>query len=81
MPAGGGGTHDGTDASGIGLFLVGDGIVNRAMAANPFFEPVVRIQQERGQHVISAGPYAFARHPRYVEYAARVRWKLLPGVW
>ena len=37
-----------------------------AMAANQFFSPVVRIQQERGHHLITAGPYRLLRHPGYV---------------
>ena len=36
------------------------------MAANRFFSPVVRIQGERGHHLITAGPYRFLRHPGYV---------------
>lgn len=36
-----------------------------AEAVNPFFEPTVRIQSDRGQHVISSGPYAYIRHPGY----------------
>lgn len=116
-------------AAGVTLFLAGDGMMTWAMAVNPFFEPVVRIQEERGHHVVSTGPYAFVRHPGYVggtlfmvsqplilgsrwglvpaalgvlamlgrtviedrllqrelpgyaEYAARVRWRLVPGLW
>jgi protein-S-isoprenylcysteine O-methyltransferase Ste14 len=33
-----------------------------AQAVNPFFEPGVRIHQERGQRVIPTGPYALVRH-------------------
>lgn len=36
-----------------------------AMTWNRFFSPVVRIQAERGHHVISTGPYSFVRHPGY----------------
>jgi protein-S-isoprenylcysteine O-methyltransferase Ste14 len=100
-----------------------------AMMTNRFFSPVVRIQEERGHHVITGGPYRFVRHPGYAgliafnlacavalgswwvllpaavyagmvvrrtaledrflhaelkgyaDYAARVRYRLLPGVW
>lgn len=101
-----------------------------AMVVNRFFSSVVRIQSDRGQHVIDTGPYAVIRHPGYLagivvmiasgialgswiaaavlivlsipflmhrvltedpllhaelpgyrDYAARVRWRLLPGVW
>ena len=37
-----------------------------AMAVNPFFSPVVRIQSERGHQLISTGPYRFIRHPGYL---------------
>lgn len=101
-----------------------------AMRVNRFFSSVVRIQSDRGQFVVTTGPYAFIRHPGYVagflfvlasgialgswlaaaflivtslpfliqraitedrvllaklpgyrEYAGRVRWRLIPGVW
>jgi protein-S-isoprenylcysteine O-methyltransferase Ste14 len=32
---------------------------------NSFLVPVVRLQSERGQRVISTGPYALVRHPMY----------------
>jgi protein-S-isoprenylcysteine O-methyltransferase Ste14 len=96
---------------------------------NSFAAPVVKIQKERGQTVVSTGPYGYVRHPMYagasllffgiplllgsgwglalappwllllclripieeralceklpgyVEYAARVRYRLVPGVW
>ncbi len=47
------------------LFLAGMGIVTWAEAVNKFFEVTVRIQTERGQKVIDAGPYALERHPGY----------------
>jgi protein-S-isoprenylcysteine O-methyltransferase Ste14 len=101
-----------------------------AMVVNRFFSSVIRIQNDRGQHVISTGPYAVIRHPGYLagivfvvtsgvalgswyaalmltvftvpfllyrvttedgvlhaelpgytDYATRVRWRLVPGVW
>jgi protein-S-isoprenylcysteine O-methyltransferase Ste14 len=101
-----------------------------AMRVNRFFSSVVRIQTDRGQHVVSTGPYAVIRHPGYLagiliivasgvalgswlaaallvvfslpfllhravtedrilqvelagysDYARRVRWRLLPGIW
>ncbi len=36
------------------------------MLANPFFSAVVRIQRDRGQDVISKGPYRVVRHPGYL---------------
>jgi protein-S-isoprenylcysteine O-methyltransferase Ste14 len=35
------------------------------MRTNSFAVPAVKIQKERGQTVITTGPYAFARHPLY----------------
>jgi protein-S-isoprenylcysteine O-methyltransferase Ste14 len=101
-----------------------------AMRVNRFFSSIIRIQSDRGQHVIDSGPYAVVRHPGYISgilvmlgsglalcswiawaflvvlsvpflmyrvvtedrvlqaelpgyraYAARVRWRLLPGIW
>ena len=110
-------------------FSLGWGGVLWAMHANRFFSSVVRIQTERGQTVVTGGPYRWVRHPGYAaamvlcpasgmalgswaavlvllplvlylfyrtvtedaflmknlagypEYAARVRHRLLPGVW
>jgi len=36
------------------------------MIVNPFFSPLVRLQTERGHHVIADGPYRFVRHPGYL---------------
>ena len=100
-----------------------------AMVVNGFYSRVVRIQRDRGHHVVTDGPYRIVRHPSYIggilswicaalalgswlalvpvaliaatltvrtaledrtlqeelpgykEYAARVRYRLLPGVW
>jgi len=32
---------------------------------NPYLSPAVRLQPERGQTVISTGPYRYVRHPMY----------------
>lgn len=32
---------------------------------NPYLSPAVRVQTERGQTVISTGPYRYVRHPMY----------------
>jgi protein-S-isoprenylcysteine O-methyltransferase Ste14 len=37
-----------------------------AMRVNRFFSSVIRIQDDRGQTVITAGPYVFVRHPGYI---------------
>ena len=36
-----------------------------AMRVNRFFSSVVRIQSDRGQFVVTTGPYAIIRHPGY----------------
>ena len=108
----------------------GYGLAFWAMRVNRFFSSVVRIQSDRGQHVVTAGPYRWIRHPGYLagiviivasgialgswlatailvvfglpfllrraitedrvlqaelpgyrDYAARVRWRVLPGIW
>jgi protein-S-isoprenylcysteine O-methyltransferase Ste14 len=103
--------------------------ISWAVRVNRFFSPVVRIQSERGHHLVTNGPYRFVRHPGYLgsllmcaasalalgswwamvplvvplsllvrrtvledrflhrelagytEYAARVRYRLVPGIW
>ena len=37
-----------------------------AMGVNRFFSSVVRIQTDRGQHVVTTGPYGCIRHPGYL---------------
>jgi protein-S-isoprenylcysteine O-methyltransferase Ste14 len=51
----------------LGLFIIvaGYALVFWAMTTNRFFSSVVRIQSDRGHHVITSGPYAFVRHPGY----------------
>ncbi|WP_221167082.1 methyltransferase family protein [Rhizobium lentis] len=117
---------------GVCLFTVAAGyaLALWAMRVNRLFSSVIRIQADRGQHVVSTGPYAFVRHPGYTagfliiaasgpalgswlaaalvvlfslpfllyrtitedrilraeligysDYAARVQWRLLPGIW
>jgi protein-S-isoprenylcysteine O-methyltransferase Ste14 len=48
----------------IGLCL-GYGFSSWALIENRFFAGTVRIQTERGHHVISTGPYRIMRHPGY----------------
>jgi protein-S-isoprenylcysteine O-methyltransferase Ste14 len=36
-----------------------------AMAVNRFFSSVIRIQADRGHHLITSGPYRYVRHPAY----------------
>ena len=45
----------------VGSFL----LISLTFRENAFLSPTVRIQQERGQTVISTGPYQYVRHPLY----------------
>jgi protein-S-isoprenylcysteine O-methyltransferase Ste14 len=47
-------------------FVVGATILFWGMWTNEFFSSVVRIQKDRGQKVITGGPYKYVRHPGYV---------------
>ena len=114
---------------GFVLFLLSTAFTLWVFRENSFAAPVVKLQSERGQHVVSTGPYAYVRHPMYsgmvpfffglplllgswwgvaiaplllllltiririeertlmqglpgyADYASRVRYRLLPGVW
>lgn len=111
------------------IILASYALASYALIENRFFSGMVRIQADRGQQVVSTGPYAWVRHPGYAgalitywatpvlldslwaflpvifltvvliirthledrtlqeelagyrEYAQRVRYRLLPGVW
>lgn len=111
------------------LLLAGYAIASYALVANRFFSGMVRIQSDRGHHVVSGGPYRWVRHPGYAgaaltflatpvfldswwaflpavlllaalvlrthledrvlheeldgyaDYAGRVRYRLIPGIW
>ena len=51
----------------IALFgiLFGYAFSSWALIENRFFSGTVRIQTERGHHVVSTGPYRIVRHPGY----------------
>lgn len=116
-------------ALGLAMVLAATGFILWVMRENSFAAPVVKVQAERGHHVISTGPYALVRHPMYsgavlfcigaalllgswwgvlitpafavlfairigieertlaaglpdyADYAARVRYRLVPGLW
>lgn len=48
------------------VFEAGMSLIAWAMVVNPFLEPTIRIQRERGHCVIAAGPYRVVRHPMYL---------------
>lgn len=49
----------------LAAFLLSGAFQTWAMIVNPFFSPAVRIQTERGHHLIMTGPYRLMRHPGY----------------
>jgi protein-S-isoprenylcysteine O-methyltransferase Ste14 len=49
----------------IAVFGAGLSLFIWAMHVNRFFSSVVRIQRERGHHLVTAGPYRWVRHPGY----------------
>jgi protein-S-isoprenylcysteine O-methyltransferase Ste14 len=51
--------------AGCGLLLAALLFIYWVMRTNSFAAPVVKIQKDRGQAVITTGPYAIVRHPMY----------------
>jgi protein-S-isoprenylcysteine O-methyltransferase Ste14 len=50
---------------GLALFLLSTLFILWVFRENSFAAPVVKLQAERAQRVISTGPYAHVRHPMY----------------
>jgi protein-S-isoprenylcysteine O-methyltransferase Ste14 len=118
-----------TRAPAMLVFAASTALAVRAVVANRFFSVAVRVQADRGHHVVTDGPYRIVRHPGYLgmivaapaaalalgswlalvpafayslliarraavedrylrghldgyaDYADRVRFRLVPGVW
>lgn len=51
--------------AGSALLLAAFLFLGWVMRTNSFAAPVVKVQKERGQSVITTGPYAMVRHPMY----------------
>lgn len=71
------------------IILAGYALGSYALIENRFFSGMVRIQADRGQQVVSSGPYGWMRHPGYagalLAYLATPlfldsRWAFLPAV-
>jgi protein-S-isoprenylcysteine O-methyltransferase Ste14 len=54
-----------TRLAALAAFVIGLALMLWAMHVNPFFSSAIRIQNERGQRVVEAGPYRWVRHPGY----------------
>ncbi len=50
---------------GLGVAALGFAIMFTAQAQNAYAEPIVEIQEDRGQVLIDTGLYAHVRHPMY----------------
>ena len=50
---------------GLAGFALGFLLIVKAMKTNRFFSAVVRIQDDRGHHVVDRGAYSWVRHPGY----------------
>jgi len=78
-----------TVAVGVAIHLFSCSLALWAMAVNPHFEGTVRIQDDRGHRVCTAGPYRIIRHPGYMAMIMGTLciplilgsiWALVPGV-
>jgi protein-S-isoprenylcysteine O-methyltransferase Ste14 len=49
----------------LAIILAGHWLGSYALVVNRFFSGMVRIQTDRGHHVVSSGPYRWIRHPGY----------------
>ena len=54
-----------TRITGVILLIAAMTLLFEALRENTFAAPVVKMQKERGQHVISTGLYSIVRHPMY----------------
>lgn len=70
------------------IFVLGYLFALWGMSVNQFFVKFVRIQEQRGHHVVKSGPYAYIRHPGYagailahcaLPVALGSLWALLPA--
>ncbi len=51
---------------GVVSLVLSSVLINWTMIENPYFEPTVRIQDDRDHRVVTTGPYAIVRHPGYL---------------
>jgi protein-S-isoprenylcysteine O-methyltransferase Ste14 len=55
---------------GLAAILLATVLTSWAMLTNDYFSTAVRIQEDRGQRVISHGPYRWIRHPGYLGWGS-----------
>jgi protein-S-isoprenylcysteine O-methyltransferase Ste14 len=55
-------------AAGVVVLVSSFVMMYLAFRTNAYVTPTVRIQQERGQTVVSTGPYRYVRHPMYTGF-------------
>ena len=55
----------GVQVAGTALAITGMAISFWVLRENSFAAPVIKLQRDRGQHVIDTGPYHLVRHPMY----------------
>lgn len=51
--------------AGFAVQLPAMALITWVQYTNSFAAPVVKLDEARGQHVVTTGPYAFVRHPMY----------------
>jgi protein-S-isoprenylcysteine O-methyltransferase Ste14 len=61
-----GGFPPAAQGAALAVCLLSIAIFTWALASNPFFSQIVRIQSDHGHSVASGGPYRYVRHPGYV---------------
>jgi protein-S-isoprenylcysteine O-methyltransferase Ste14 len=72
----------GLQAVGGVIFLCSCYLFFLTFRENPYLSPAVRDQKDRGQTVVSTGPYRFVRHPMYSAFLVLVvGTALLLGSW
>jgi protein-S-isoprenylcysteine O-methyltransferase Ste14 len=54
------------ELSALVVFALGNALGSWAAVTNRFFSTFVRIQKDRGRHVVVGGPYRWVRHPGYL---------------
>lgn len=64
------------------VICLGMALITWVMRVNSFLSTVVRIQDDRGQQVVSSGPYHYVRHPMYLGMMlSTLGLPLLLGAW